>query len=150
MTACRCRSASGSGRAAVAKCAARNIAAPQVAKKEKFFGWRLHPICTPAGAPVSYALLPAHLHDLTPIHELAYVLPPGACLSGDKGYIAASDAATMLARNSQLEKIGVEQLHARTNIGFEIKLHASLLALAVTNFNRQSRYHVSALRRRPA
>jgi Transposase DDE domain len=140
-----------------------------VAKKEKFFGWRLHLICTPGGAPVSYLLLPAHLHDLTPVHELAFVLPPGASLYGDKGYIAASDAATILAetgvrlitarrknmepndwgdemdlrryrksietRNSQLEKMGVEQLHARTNLGFEIKLHASLLALAVTNFN---------------
>jgi len=29
-------------------------------------------------------------------------------------------------RNSQLGKMGVEQLQAGTNIGFEIKLHASL------------------------
>ncbi len=140
-----------------------------VAKKELFFGFRLHLVCTTEGVTVSYLLLPAHLHDLTPIHELAFVLPPGACLYGDKGYIAADDAATMLAetgvrlisvrrknmapndwgdemdlrryrksietRNSQLEKMGVEHLHARTNTGFEIKLHASLLALAVTNFN---------------
>ena len=37
--------------------------------------------------------------------------------------------------NSQLEKMGVERLHARTNIGFEVKVHASLIALACTNFN---------------
>src|SRR5262249_15255912 len=29
------------------------------AKKEKFFGWRLHLVCTPAGLPVSFVLLPA-------------------------------------------------------------------------------------------
>jgi hypothetical protein len=42
------------------------------AKKEKFFGWRLHLICTPQGIPVSFALLEASHHDLTPVHELCY------------------------------------------------------------------------------
>ena len=37
--------------------------------------------------------------------------------------------------NSQLEKMGVERLHARTNVGFELKVYASLIALACTNFN---------------
>lgn len=31
---------------------------------------------------------------------------------------------------SQLEKMGIQRLHARTHSGFEIKVHASLLALA--------------------
>jgi hypothetical protein len=35
--------------------------------------------------------------------------------------------------NSQLESMGIERLHARTNLGFEIKVHASLLALAFKN-----------------
>jgi hypothetical protein len=48
------------------------------AKDEKFFGWRLHLICTPAGVPVRFAMLPASLHDLTPIHELTVSLPPGS------------------------------------------------------------------------
>lgn len=47
------------------------------AKKEKFFGWRLHLVCTPAGIPVRYSLLPAAYHDLTPIHELLWELPAG-------------------------------------------------------------------------
>ena len=37
--------------------------------------------------------------------------------------------------NSQLEKMGVERLHARTNVGIELKVYASLIALACTNFN---------------
>lgn len=37
-----------------------------VAKKEKFFGWRLHLICTPDGRPANFTLLPASYHDLTP------------------------------------------------------------------------------------
>ena len=45
------------------------------AKDEKFFGWRLHLICTPTGLPVNFTLLPASLHDLTPIYELSYELP---------------------------------------------------------------------------
>ena len=34
---------------------------------------------------------------------------------------------------SQLEAMGVQHLHARTNLGFDLKAYASLLALAFTN-----------------
>ena len=140
------------------------------AKKERFFGWRLHLVCRPDGVPVRFQLLPASLHDLTPVHELAYDLPEGARLFGDKGYNSAPDEASMLADtkvrlvpirranmrphswfvddlelreyrhtietvNSQLEKMAVERLHARTNTGFDLKVHASLIALIVTNMD---------------
>lgn len=140
------------------------------AKKEKFFGWRLHLICTPSGLPVSFSMVPGGFHDLTPLHELAFVLPHGARLFGDKAYNSANDEATILAEtgvrvipirkanmaphawfldelelreyrhtietvNSQLEKMGVERLHARTNTGFDLKVHASLIALVCTNMN---------------
>ncbi len=137
------------------------------AKREKFFGWRLHLVCTAAGVPVAFDLLPGALHDLTPVHELTYGLPPGASVYGDKGYNAAADEASILADTgvrlvpirkanmrpnlwadklalrehrkrvettySQLEAMGVQQLHARTQAGLELKLHASLLALVCTN-----------------
>lgn len=67
------------------------------AKREKFFGWRLHLVCTPAGVPVAFALLPAALHDLTPVHELTYGLPPDAGAYADKAYNSAPDEATILA-----------------------------------------------------
>lgn len=140
------------------------------AKKEKVFGWRLHLLCTPQGVPVAFHLLPASLHDLTPIHELTVGLPAGARVFADKAYNSAKDEASILADmgvrvvpirranmkphawfvdelelreyrhtietvNSQLEKMGVQRLHARTNAGFEMKVHASLIALACTNFN---------------
>jgi hypothetical protein len=63
------------------------------AKREKFFGWRLHLVATPDGIPVSFDLLPASLHDLTPIHELMERLPSGACVYADKGYNSADDEA---------------------------------------------------------
>lgn len=66
------------------------------AKKEKFFGWRLHLICTPEGIPVNFALLEASHHDLTPIHELCYVLPEGASVYADKAYNSSDDEATLL------------------------------------------------------
>lgn len=68
------------------------------AKKEKFFGWRLHLICTPQGRPVSFALLEASHHDLTPVHELCYVLPEGACVYADKAYNSGDDETTLLAQ----------------------------------------------------
>lgn len=140
------------------------------AKKEKFFGWRLHLICTPAGVPVSFQLVPAACHDLTPIHELTVGLPAGARLFGDKAYNSAADEASILAEtgvrlipvrranmaphawfvdelelhdyrhtietvNSQCEKMGLERLYARTNPGFELKVLASIIALACTNMH---------------
>lgn len=137
------------------------------AKKEKFFGWRLHLICTAEGVPVSFDILPAAEQDLTPIHELTFALPAGATVFADKGYISDPDAASIFAetgvrfvaarrRNmtpntwaddydlhiyrktvevvySQLQAMGIQQLHARTNDGFDLKTWASLLALAFTN-----------------
>jgi hypothetical protein len=139
------------------------------AKDEKFFGWRLHLVCTPEGLPAAFDLLPAAYHDLTPVHELTVALPCGARVFADKGYIDAKSAASILADtgvrliakprdnmrplawideyeldqyrrrietiNSQLESMGVERLHARTHTGFEIKVHASLLALSFINLN---------------
>ena len=46
------------------------------AKKEPFFGWRLHLVCTTGGIPVAFRLLPASCHDLTPVHALTAGLPP--------------------------------------------------------------------------
>jgi hypothetical protein len=53
-------------------------------KKWTFFGWRLHLICTPAGVPVRFQMLPASFHDLTPIYELTFGLPKGASVYADK------------------------------------------------------------------
>jgi hypothetical protein len=137
------------------------------AKREKFFGWRLHLICTAQGIPVAFDLLPASEHDLTPIHELMVNLPSGASVFGDKGYISADDARTIFEATGvrlvsiprknmppntwadefdlklhrkrietvygQMEKMGIQRLHVRTNSGFNLKAWATLLALAFTN-----------------
>lgn len=58
------------------------------AKDGKFFGWQLHLICTAEGIPVSFDMLPAAEHDLTPIHNLTFNLPAGATVFGDKGYLS--------------------------------------------------------------
>ncbi len=147
----------------------RDYCAYCAAKREKFFGFRLHLVCTPAGLPVSFAIVAGGYHDLTSLHELTFALPDGACVFGDKGDNSAPDEATIFAEtgvrvipirrknmerhewtdefdlkqyrkviesvNSQLEKMGTQHLHARTNIGFEVKVHASLLALACSNIN---------------
>jgi len=139
------------------------------AKKEKFFGWRLHLVCSPQGLPIAFELLPAAYHDLTPVHELTFNLPNGARVYTDKGYNSAPDEISILEAcgvrlipvrrdnmtphewvdeydlrlyrhsietvNSQLESMGLERLHVRTRSGFEIKVHASLLALAFINLN---------------
>lgn len=132
------------------------------AKDEKFFGWRVPLICTPAGLPVTFTLLPAALHDLTPLYELTVDLPDGASLYGDKAFNSGPDEAHLALEGlrlipirkknmrppawlddlhlqeyrhgietvkSQLESMGLERLRARTNTGFEIKVHSSLLAL---------------------
>jgi len=67
------------------------------AKRERFFGWRLHLVCTTGGVPIAFELLSGGLHDLTPIHELTYGPPAGASVYGDKGDNAADNAASIVA-----------------------------------------------------
>lgn len=142
------------------------------AKRWRFYGWRLHLICTPQGIPVSFQLLPGAWHDLTAIYELTFCLPKGASVYADKGYVSALVKRTLrptLKRegvhliawhkksmkpntfqewcglktyrsliettNSQLCRMGIQSLHARTNQGFAIKVLASLLALTCINLH---------------
>ncbi len=84
------------------------------AKREKFFGWRLHLICTVTGVPVACDLLPGNLHDLTPIHELTSRLPDGAICYGDKGYNAADDEATILAETG-VRLVPIRKANMRPN-----------------------------------
>src|SRR4051794_4338476 len=85
----RCRK--GSGQAFCGYCAA---------KQEQSFGWRLHLVCTTAGVPVAFDLLPGGLHDLTPVHELPSGLPAGATVCGAKGDNGEADEATILAETA--------------------------------------------------
>ncbi len=55
------------------------------AKKEKFFGWRLHLITTPAGIPVSFALLEASHHDLRPFTSLVMCCPKARASTATRG-----------------------------------------------------------------
>jgi hypothetical protein len=50
----------------------------------------------PSGLPLSVHLVPAAFHDLTRLHELAVVVPPGARLFGDKAEDSALDEASLL------------------------------------------------------
>jgi len=99
----RCRKVSG--QACCGYCAA---------KREKFFGWRLHLVCTTAGVPVAFDLLPGGLHDLTPIHELTYGLPAGAAVYGDKGYNAGDDEAS-IAADTEVRLVPIRKANMRPN-----------------------------------
>jgi hypothetical protein len=106
-------------------------------------------------------------------HELAYGLPAGARLLGDKAYNSAADEASILAETGvrlvpvrranmrphawfmdaielRAHRRGIEMtngqqstgedgrrdgLTAGTNAGFELKVHATLIALICTNMN---------------
>lgn len=52
------------------------------AKREAFFGWRLHLICTDTGVPVAFDLLPAAEHDLTPSMNCAVSCRPMPVFTG--------------------------------------------------------------------
>jgi len=143
------------------KLSGRDFCGDCAAKKERFFGWRLHLVCTTDGVPVAFDLVPGGLHELT------YGLPTGAAVYGDKAYNAADDEAAILTDSgvrlvplrkanmrpnlwadklalrawrkriealfSQLEAMGVQRLRARANPGLQLKLHASLLAATIAN-----------------
>jgi hypothetical protein len=85
------------------------------AKREKFFGWRLHLVCTTAGVPVAFDLVPGGLHDLTPVHELTYGLPAGAAIYGDKAYNAGDDEASISAEKGA-RLVPIRKANIRPNL----------------------------------
>jgi len=137
------------------------------ATREKFFGWRVHLVCTLAGVPVTFIPLPAALHALTPVHALTAALPAEANVYADKADNSAPDEASIVADTgvrvvpqrrtnmrpnlwadklalrehrhrsepltSQLEAMGLQRLRARTTAGFDLKVHATLVALICIN-----------------
>jgi len=56
------------------------------AKKDKFFGFRLHMLVDKSGIPVSIDILPGACHDLTPIYEITSSLPVNSTVLGDKAF----------------------------------------------------------------
>ena len=85
------------------------------AKKEKFFGWRLHLVCRTDGVPVAFDLVPGGLHDLTPIHELTYGLPAAATVYGDKAYNAADDEASIVEETG-VRLVPLRKANMRPNV----------------------------------
>jgi hypothetical protein len=104
------------------------------AKREKFFGWRVHLVCRPDGVPVRVQMLPAGMHDLTPVHELAYGLPAGARLLGDKAYNSAADEASILAETG-VRLVPVRRANMRPHAWFmdDIELRAHRRGIEMTN-----------------
>jgi hypothetical protein len=118
------------------------------AKKEKFFGWRLHLVITAAGMPVSFDVLPASFHDLTPVHELMERLPSGATVYADKGYNSREDEAWIegetgirlvprrrdnMAPNTLAELHGVQRYRGRVET-----VHSQLAAWGVQRLHART------------
>jgi hypothetical protein len=61
------------------------------AKKEKFFGFRLHLIVDTEGIPVSFAVIPGAYHDLTCVYEISASLPENSKVIGDKAFNCKAD-----------------------------------------------------------
>lgn len=135
------------------------------AKKEWFYGFRLHWLCDPTGVPLAFLLAPATWHELSLVHDLCADLTPHSCILGDAAYVSRYEqqlawqagrlyliaqhhqkmrpnlpeeqALLSLYRkqietaHSQLEKMGVQRLHARSLSGLVLKLLASLFALTL-------------------
>ena len=84
------------------------------AKRELFFGWRLHLATTPGGIPLAFGLPPGALHDLTPVHEVTFRLPADAGADGDKAFNGQRDEAGILA-GTGVRLVPVRRKHMRPN-----------------------------------
>ncbi len=59
--------------------------------------------------------MPAALHDLTPVHELAERLPSGAWVYGDKAYNSADDEA-MLEGETGVRLVPIRKANMAPNL----------------------------------
>jgi hypothetical protein len=62
-----------------------------VAKREYFYGYRVHVVTTTAGAPVELAFLPGHANDVRGLGVVPFALPTGSEVFMDAGYTDYQD-----------------------------------------------------------
>jgi len=72
------------------------------AKKEWFFGYRLHWCCDAAGLPLAFTLRPARRHERSAVSRLLAHLPPGVTVVGDGAYVSRPRAAFWQQRGIRL------------------------------------------------
>jgi IS5 family transposase len=72
------------------------------AKREWFFGYKLHWCCDATGAPVAFTLRPARRHERAALTPLLSHLPVGATVLGDGAYVSAARAAFWQQRGVRL------------------------------------------------
>ena len=95
-----------------------------IAKKWRFYGWRLHLVCRQDRVPVAFQLLPASWHDLTPIYELTSSLPEGASVYADKAYVSGPVKEELLTKVEEMPSnttcVISESQHEREHTGGEV------------------------------
>lgn len=72
------------------------------AKKEWFFGYRLHWCCDASGVPLAFTLRPARRHERCAVNRLLSHLPLGTTVVGDGAYVSRTRSAFWLPRGIRL------------------------------------------------
>jgi IS5 family transposase len=72
------------------------------AKREWFFGYKLHWCCTASGVPLAFTLRPARRHEGSAVSRLLSHVPAGATVLGDGSYVSQRRAAFWQARGIRL------------------------------------------------
>jgi len=72
------------------------------AKREWFFGYKLHWCCDAAGVPLTFTLRPARRHEGSAVQSLLAHLQPGATVVGDGAYVSDKRTAFWQQRGVRL------------------------------------------------
>lgn len=72
------------------------------AKREWFFGYKLHWCCSASGVPLAFTLRPARRHERSAVSVLFAHLPLGATVVGDAAYVSRKRTAFWQARGVRL------------------------------------------------
>jgi IS5 family transposase len=72
------------------------------AKREWFFGYKLHWCCDAAGVPLAFTLRPGRRHERSAVQCLLAHLPPGATVLGDGAYVSRKRTAFWQQRGIRL------------------------------------------------
>lgn len=72
------------------------------AKREWFFGYKLHWCCDASGVPLAFTLRPARRHESSALSLLLTHLPRHVSVVGDGAYVSGKRAAFWLARDIRL------------------------------------------------
>ena len=114
------------------------------AKREWFFGYKLHWCCDAVGMPLAFTLRPARRHERSAVSRLFSHLPSGVTVVGDGSYVSRPRTAFWLQRGIRLVAKRYGRMSPNTPEEQSLLAHRQMIETAHSQLESMGLQHLRA------